>query len=67
MNEGKEQASNDQLQALRLNMHISPYEGHEQILSSPTDVYLYPQHGRTNQLWNVVNVLLSNDGTSTDF
>ena len=25
-------------------------------------VYLYPQHGGTNQLWNVITVLLSNEG-----
>ena len=25
-------------------------------------VYLYPQHGRTNQLWNVITVLLSKEG-----
>ena len=25
-------------------------------------VYLYPQHGKTNQLWNVITVLLSKEG-----
>ena len=25
-------------------------------------VYLYPQHGGTNQLWNVITVLLSKEG-----
>ena len=28
------------------------------------DIYLWPQHGGTNQLWNVLTVLLSKDGTS---
>ena len=31
-------------------------------LYSVLKVYLHPQHGRTNQLWNVVTVLLSKDG-----
>ena len=26
------------------------------------DIYLYPQHGGSNQLWNVLTVLLSKDG-----
>ena len=28
------------------------------------DIFLYPQHGRSNQLWNVLTVLLSKDGSS---
>ena len=31
------------------------------------DVYLYPQHGGSNQLWNVLTILLSNDGRSLLF
>ena len=45
-------------------MHISPNEGPSQILSKPIDVFLHPQHGGTNQLWNVVTVILSVDGIS---
>ena len=31
-------------------------------VDTPIEVYLHPQHGGTNQLWNVVTVLLSDDG-----
>ena len=31
------------------------------------DIYLYPQHGGSNQLWNVLTILLSNDGRSLLF
>ena len=27
-------------------------------------VYLFPQHGETNQLWNVITVLLSKEGNN---
>ena len=30
--------------------------------ASGQTVYLHPQHGGTNQLWNVITVLLSKDG-----
>ena len=26
------------------------------------DIFLHPQHGATNQLWNVITILLSKDG-----
>ena len=31
------------------------------------DIYLYPQHGGSNQLWNVLTVLLNKDGASPVF